>query len=269
MAAYADLDTSIIDELPPGRQPVTTVVLPDSRRERGYRTACRQACGRRPASLLGLPADRGIRGSRMSKQRKPVISDAVRTIYRTLTHWPRARPDERSRPERPGHACSSRTPTIDRCPGRDDRHRGWRGRAERKSDDHREWRTNGAVPAASVAWPRRPWRTKRVACVLLYRAAVRPRWQKVKTRRAHARLGRRLRMWHRRDLELRGPGELLGTRQTGLPQYRIANLVRDGADMMPKVQKASEEMLQMRTSEQADRNRRQMARECARKYSKV
>ena len=27
-----------------------------------------------------------------------------------------------------------------------------------------------------------------------------------------------------RDLELRGPGELLGTRQTGLPQYRIANL---------------------------------------------
>ena len=32
MTAYADLDTSIIDELPPGRTPVTTVVLPDSRR---------------------------------------------------------------------------------------------------------------------------------------------------------------------------------------------------------------------------------------------
>jgi ATP-dependent DNA helicase RecG len=32
MTAYADLDTSVIDELPPGRTPVTTVVLPDSRR---------------------------------------------------------------------------------------------------------------------------------------------------------------------------------------------------------------------------------------------
>ncbi|MBL4630717.1 MAG: ATP-dependent DNA helicase RecG, partial [Paraglaciecola sp.] len=33
MTAYADLDTSIIDELPPGRTPVKTVVLPDTRRE--------------------------------------------------------------------------------------------------------------------------------------------------------------------------------------------------------------------------------------------
>jgi len=41
-----------------------------------------------------------------------------------------------------------------------------------------------------------------------------------------------------RDLELRGPGELLGTRQTGLPDYRIANLVRD-ANLMPAVQKAA------------------------------
>ncbi len=33
MALHADLDVSVIDELPPGRQPVETVVLPDSRRE--------------------------------------------------------------------------------------------------------------------------------------------------------------------------------------------------------------------------------------------
>ena len=32
MTAYADLDTSIIDELPPGRTPVTTVAIPDTRR---------------------------------------------------------------------------------------------------------------------------------------------------------------------------------------------------------------------------------------------
>ena len=42
-----------------------------------------------------------------------------------------------------------------------------------------------------------------------------------------------------RDLEMRGPGELLGTRQTGLPEYRIANLVRDAA-LMPRVQVAAE-----------------------------
>ncbi|MEW7000082.1 hypothetical protein M5585_03175 [Serratia ureilytica] len=32
MTAYADLDTSVIDELPPGRTPVTTVAIPDTRR---------------------------------------------------------------------------------------------------------------------------------------------------------------------------------------------------------------------------------------------
>jgi ATP-dependent DNA helicase RecG len=44
-----------------------------------------------------------------------------------------------------------------------------------------------------------------------------------------------------RDLELRGPGELLGTRQTGLPEYRIADLARD-AKLMPQVQIAAESM---------------------------
>jgi ATP-dependent DNA helicase RecG len=46
----------------------------------------------------------------------------------------------------------------------------------------------------------------------------------------------------RRDLELRGPGELLGTRQTGLMQLRVADLVRD-ADLLPDVQKAAALML--------------------------
>jgi ATP-dependent DNA helicase RecG len=46
----------------------------------------------------------------------------------------------------------------------------------------------------------------------------------------------------RRDLLLRGPGELLGTRQTGLAQLRVADLIRDG-DLLPRVQAAAERLL--------------------------
>jgi ATP-dependent DNA helicase RecG len=46
----------------------------------------------------------------------------------------------------------------------------------------------------------------------------------------------------RRDLELRGPGEVLGTRQTGLVEMHIADLTRD-ADLLPQVLAASEQML--------------------------
>jgi ATP-dependent DNA helicase RecG len=37
-----------------------------------------------------------------------------------------------------------------------------------------------------------------------------------------------------RDLELRGPGELLGTRQTGVADYRIADPVAD-SDLLPLI----------------------------------
>jgi ATP-dependent DNA helicase RecG len=46
----------------------------------------------------------------------------------------------------------------------------------------------------------------------------------------------------RRDLELRGPGELLGTRQTGLADLRVADLMRD-SDLLPMVQAAAESLL--------------------------
>jgi len=46
-----------------------------------------------------------------------------------------------------------------------------------------------------------------------------------------------------RDLELRGPGEVLGTRQTGLMQLRVADLIRD-ADLAPTVQAIAADLLQ-------------------------
>ena len=41
----------------------------------------------------------------------------------------------------------------------------------------------------------------------------------------------------RRDMELRGPGEVLGTRQTGMLQFRVADLARDQGllDRIPEV----------------------------------
>jgi ATP-dependent DNA helicase RecG len=45
-----------------------------------------------------------------------------------------------------------------------------------------------------------------------------------------------------KDLELRGPGELLGTRQTGLAAFRVADLARD-ADLLPLVHALGEQLL--------------------------
>jgi ATP-dependent DNA helicase RecG len=45
-----------------------------------------------------------------------------------------------------------------------------------------------------------------------------------------------------KDLELRGPGELLGTRQTGLAGFRIADLARD-AGLLPGVHALAERLL--------------------------
>jgi ATP-dependent DNA helicase RecG len=76
-------------------------------------------------------------------------------------------------------------------------------------------------------------------CVLLYRAPL--------GEHARARLGV-LRgtndgfLVARRDLELRGPGEVLGTRQTGLLQLRVADLARD-ADLLPGIQRVAERLL--------------------------
>jgi ATP-dependent DNA helicase RecG len=46
----------------------------------------------------------------------------------------------------------------------------------------------------------------------------------------------------RRDLELRGPGEMLGTRQAGELKLRIADLTRDAA-LVPEVQRAAAHLL--------------------------
>ena len=58
-----------------------------------------------------------------------------------------------------------------------------------------------------------------------------------------------------RDLELRGPGELLGTRQAGLMQLKVADLVRD-ADLLPGVQAAADVMMRAHADNSAPLERR-------------
>ena len=59
MTYYADLDVSMIDELPPGRTPMLTKRVADARRDEVIERVHEAA--RRAAGLLGLPADRGKR----------------------------------------------------------------------------------------------------------------------------------------------------------------------------------------------------------------
>lgn len=51
-----------------------------------------------------------------------------------------------------------------------------------------------------------------------------------------------------KDLELRGPGEFFGTRQAGLPQFQVADLVRDAA-LLRRCREAAAEAVKAGLSE--------------------
>jgi ATP-dependent DNA helicase RecG len=58
-----------------------------------------------------------------------------------------------------------------------------------------------------------------------------------------------------KDLELRGAGELLGTRQSGIPEFRIGNIVRD-QQILEKARKEAEFFISQRPEEAANLTRR-------------
>ena len=232
MSAYADLDTSILDELPPGRTPVNTLVIADSRRlevvER-VRLACREGrqaywvctlieeseeltCQAAETSFEELSSALGelrvglIHGLMKPAEKAAVMDEFKRgelqllvatTVIEVGVDVPNASLMIIENPERLGLAQLHQL----------------RGRVGRGS-------------AASH-------------CVLLYHAPL-------------SQLGReRLGIMREtcdgfviaeKDLELRGPGEMLGTRQTGLLQFKVADLMRD-ADLLPAVREAAQELL--------------------------
>ncbi|USD37698.1 ATP-dependent DNA helicase RecG [Ferrimonas sp. SCSIO 43195] len=227
MTAYADLDTSVIDELPPGRTPVTTVAVGDSRRPEVVERV-RQACkeqGRQAywvctlidesevlqcqaaedtAQELGeqLPDLRvGLVHGRMKSSEKQQVMDQFKsgeldllvatTVIEVGVDVPNASLMIIENPERLGLAQLHQL----------------RGRVGR-----------GCTASH---------------CVLLYHPPL--------SKTAQARIGV-LRESNdgfiiaQRDLEIRGPGEVLGTKQTGLADLKIADLIRDGA-LIPQVKR--------------------------------
>lgn len=229
MSAYADLDCSIIDELPPGRTPITTVVVSDARRaeiiER-VRLGCeegRQAywvctlieesdvleaqAAQATAELLAmaLPQLRiGLIHGRLKTAEKQTIMAAFKaneldllvatTVIEVGVDVPNASLMIIENPERLGLAQLHQL----------------RGRVGR-----------GAVASH---------------CVLLYGS---PLSQHSKERLRVMRESNDGFYIAEQDLQLRGPGEVLGTRQTGEMQFKIADLQRD-ADLLPAVKHAAE-----------------------------
>ncbi|ETS31586.1 ATP-dependent DNA helicase RecG [Photorhabdus temperata] len=227
MTAYADLDTSIIDELPPGRTPVTTVAIPDTRREeviKRIRNACldenRQAywvCTLIEDSdvleaqaaqvtseelTLALPELKvGLVHGRMKAAEKLEVMEAFKrgelqllvatTVIEVGVDVPNASLMVIDNPERLGLAQLHQL----------------RGRVGR-----------GAIASH---------------CVLLYKT---PLSSTARIRLQVLRDSNDGFVIAQKDLEIRGPGELLGTRQTGNAEFEVADLLRDQG-MLPEVQR--------------------------------
>lgn len=233
MSAYADLDTSILDELPPGRTPVNTLVIADSRRfevvER-VRLACAQ--GRQAYWVCTLIEESEELTCQAAQTTYEELSAALENLNVGLIHG-RMKPAEKAEIMQrfKGGELNLLVATTVIEVGVD-------------------------VPNASLMIIENPERLGlaqlhqlrgRVGrgsaashCVLLYHA---PLSQIGRQRLAIMRETNDGFVIAERDLELRGPGEMLGTRQTGLLQFKVADLMRD-ADLLPAVRDAAQNLLE-------------------------
>jgi ATP-dependent DNA helicase RecG len=232
MTAYADLDVSVIDELPPGRTPVKTVVLSESRRDEVVQRI-RRACleGRQAYWVCPLIDESEEMPYQAAEETAAALAEALTELKVGMVHgrMPPTAKEGTMRRFKDGKIQLLVATTVievgvdvpnatlmvienaERL-GLAQLHqlRGRVGRGEHSS-----------------------------SCLLLYRSPLSPL---ARERLAVMRTTNDGFEVARRDLELRGPGELLGTRQTGLAQMRVADLSRD-ADLLPRVQIAAETLL--------------------------
>lgn len=242
MSAYADLDVSSIDALPPGRTPVQTVVLSSERRaeliER-IRLACRAGA---QAYWVCTLIDEPEAGSADSGQRLKVEAQAAQTAYEQLrAALPELRValvHGRLKPaEKQAAMAAFKAGMVDLLVATT------------------VIEVGVDVPNASLMIIENAERlglaqlhqlrgrvgrgSAQSNCVLLYQpplsAVARQRLQTLRDSNDGFLIAET-------DLALRGPGELLGTRQTGLAGFRIADLARDG-DLLPQVQVLADALL--------------------------
>lgn len=229
MTAYADLDTSVIDELPPGRTPVTTVAIPDTRRadiiER-VRNACLQE-GRQAYWVCTLIEESELLEAQAAEATWEELKAALPELKVALVHG-RMKAQEKQavmQAFKQGELQLLVATTV----------------IEVGVD----------VPNASLMIIENPERlglaqlhqlrgrvgrgTVASHCVLLYKTPLSKTAQK---RLQVLRDSNDGFVIAQRDLEIRGPGELLGTRQTGSAEFKVADLLRDQA-MIPEVQRVA------------------------------
>ncbi len=229
MTAYADLETSTIDELPPGRAPVTTVAIPDTRRTEiiaRVKSAC-SAEGRQAYWVCTLIEESEQLEAQAAEATWEELKLALPELQIGLVHG-RMKPAEKQAVMQ----------------------------AFKQGDTHLLIATTVIevgvdVPNASLMIIENPERLGlaqlhqlrgRVGrgsvashCVLLYKAPLSKTAQKRLQVLRDSNDGFVIAQC---DLEIRGPGELLGTRQTGNAEFKVADLLRDGA-MIPEVQRVA------------------------------
>jgi ATP-dependent DNA helicase RecG len=232
MTMYADLDTSMIRELPPGRQPVQTVAMPERRRpELAARVLEATRAGQRAYWVCPLIEESELAPYRAAESTYAMLQEALPDVNVGLVHG-RMKAEDKDRAMRDfsvgrlqvlvattvievGVDVPEATLMIienaERL-GLAQLHQ-LRGRVGR-----------GDAPSA---------------CVLLYQS---PLSEMARRRLDVLRETTDGFIVAQADLELRGPGEVLGTRQTGMLQLRVADLLRD-ADLAPAIQRLAKDLL--------------------------
>ena len=229
MLRYSDLDISIIDELPPGRKPVVTSVIPATRREDVIaRISSWIKLGQQAYWVCTLIEDSEALQCEAAENTLEKLSQALPDIRIALVHGRmKSAEKEQTMLAFKAHQIDLLVATTVIEVGVDVANAGLMiiENPERLglSQLHQLRGRVGRGPGDSY-------------CLLMYQPPL--------SETARQRLGI-LRetsdgfVIAEKDLQLRGPGEVMGTRQTGQIQFRIADLARD-VELLPKVQQTAE-----------------------------
>ncbi|MGK0440636.1 MAG: ATP-dependent DNA helicase RecG [Pseudohongiellaceae bacterium] len=233
MSAYADLDTSVIDELPPGRIPVNTVVMDNNRRDEiiaRVHSACLE--GKQVYWVCTLIEDSETLEAQAAEDTCDLLQSCLHNVRVGLVHG-RMKPAEKAGVMRAykTHELDLLVATTVIEVGVDVPNASLMiiENAERLGLAQLH-QLRGRVGRGSTA----------SHCLLMYQS---PLSKAGKERLQTMRDSSDGFVIAEKDLKLRGPGELLGTRQTGLLQMRIADLERDG-HMLDDVKHCAEQLLQ-------------------------